>query len=74
MQKPIGVTAQGRRVGQYHQKAELTDREVEQMREMHEREGWTAKALAEKFDVSRSLAEKILRYERRAAVVERWRT
>ncbi|MFN8758665.1 MAG: hypothetical protein ACK5XA_07650 [Tagaea sp.] len=74
MQKIIGVTAQGRRVGQYHQNAVLTDREVEQMREMHEREGWTAKALAEKFDVSRSLAEKILRYERRAAVIERWRT
>jgi predicted transcriptional regulator len=74
MQKFIGVTAQGRRVGQYHQNAVLTDREVEQMREMHEREGWTAKALAEKFDVSRSSAEKILRYERRAAVIERWRT
>ena len=74
MQKFIGVTAQGRRVGQYHQNAVLTDREVEQMREMHEREGWAAKALAAKFEVSRSLAEKILRYERRAAVVERWRT
>ncbi len=70
----IGVTAEGRRAGQWHQNAVLTDREVEQMREMHERDGWTAKALAAKFDVSKSLAEKILRYERRVARVERFKT
>jgi hypothetical protein len=74
MPKTIGVTAQGRRVGQYHQNAVLTDREVEQMRNMHERDGWTAKALAVKFDISRSMAEKILRYEKRVARPERWRT
>lgn len=72
--RQIGVTAEGRRAGQWHQNAILTDREVEQMRNLHERDGWTAKDLAAKFDVSKSLAEKILRYEKRVARVERMKT
>lgn len=70
----IGVTERNVPVGQDHPLAELTDREVELMRDLREREGWTYLRLAAKFEVSVSLVAMVCRYERRVARPARFRS
>ncbi|WP_426116293.1 hypothetical protein [Massilia sp. PWRC2] len=54
----------GRRVGEDHQNAVLTDEEVQVMRDMRE-QGRTYEWLADKFEVSKSSVAKICKYQRR---------
>lgn len=51
--------------GEMHPHAKLTDRDVEVVRELHERYRVPAKELAEKFDVSDRHMRRVLRGERR---------
>lgn len=69
----IGVTDRNVPVGQDHPQADLTDREVERMRDLREREGWSIQRLADAFEVSYSLAAMICRYEKRVARPSAWR-
>ncbi|MGZ3184381.1 MAG: hypothetical protein ACXU8N_18245 [Telluria sp.] len=55
----------GRRRGEEHPNAILTDGEVELLRRLREVEGWTYAALAAKFEVSKSSVAKVCQYARR---------
>jgi len=63
----------GRRIGQDHPKAKLTDHEVEMIRQLHD-EGWGYRRLARVFEVSRTCIAELCRYENRAQIVARFRT
>lgn len=58
-------TAKGRRIGQDHPNAILTDGEVELVRRLREVDGLTYAALAAKFEISKSSVAKICQYQRR---------
>lgn len=64
----ISISDKGKRCGQSHGQAKLTDHEVELMRKLHE-SGYGYKRLAKLFEISRSQAMRIVRYERRVATV-----
>lgn len=68
MQKTVAVNERGLRIGEDHPRAELTDAEVERIRELHE-EGMSYRQLAEKFEQSKGAIAKICRYERRGQSV-----
>lgn len=58
-------TAQGRRIGEEHPNAVLTDGEVELMRQLREVDGWTWDRLVEKFEVPKRTVRDICNYRRR---------
>ncbi|MDR5743268.1 helix-turn-helix domain-containing protein [Caballeronia sp. LZ029] len=60
------------RVGQDHQRAKLSNRDVELIRQMHE-EKITRRVIAEKFGVSVSLVDKVANYRRRVQVATRYK-
>lgn len=57
----------GHRVGQYHQKARLSDEQVRQMRHDREREGMSYAKLAKKYGCGVSTARDIVNYWTRAS-------
>lgn len=70
----IGVNEKGVRVGEDHQRATLTDHDVELMRQLHEVDGLGYKRLAEMFEVSVAQARNICLYRQRAQVATSWKT
>lgn len=68
MKRVVCVNASGLRVGEDHQNAKLTDREVDRMRELHE-QGTTVTELARMFEVSKGTVCDIVSYRRRAQTV-----
>jgi len=67
--RQIALNECGARIGEDHQRAELTDAEVETIRTLHEEFGLSYSQLAEKFEQSKGAIAKICRYERRAQSV-----
>jgi DNA-binding CsgD family transcriptional regulator len=70
-QRLVGVNEQGLRVGQDHQRAKLTDREIELILALHA-QGVTYRNIAHKFDINQHTVGKICRGERRAQRPVRW--
>lgn len=80
----IGVTAEGRRAGQWHHGAHLSDCDIDLIRELHEpsvdqvtgqvRPGLGYRTLARKFETSKSTIRDIVKCRRRFAVVVRFKT
>lgn len=68
----VGVNERGLRVGQDHQRAKLTDRDVELIRELHEG-GMSYGKIAVKFEVGKSTVQDICTFRRRASAAVRWR-
>lgn len=62
----------GRRVGDYHPNAKLSDGDVELLLEMHS-EGWGYKLLAQKFEVTPSAVRYICKGRNRSQRPERWK-
>lgn len=71
-QKFVGCNDAGRRVGQSHHNAVLTDHEVELLLQLHE-QGWGAKRIAKVMDVGRSTVRDIVSGRRRAQTPVMWR-
>jgi len=71
--KLIGVNEEGRRVGQYHPAAKLTDREVQLLLRLHDEENWGCRRLAKKFDLSVSQVKRILRGKHRCQWYEKFK-
>lgn len=57
--------AKGRRLGEDHQNAILSNHEIEQLRRLREDDGLTYDKLADKFEISKSAVAKICQYNRR---------
>lgn len=68
----VAINEKGRRMGEDHHNAKLTDGEVDLVRKLHA-EGMGYAEIAEKFGVSRVTVGRICRYERRAESVVRWK-
>jgi hypothetical protein len=65
MAKLVGVNERGLRVGEDHQRAKHSDREVDQMRELHEEHGACYSDLADWFECPKSTVQKYCQYLRR---------
>ncbi len=70
--RTVGVNDIGRRVGDSHHNAKLTDADVELLLTLHG-EGWGYRRLAAKFEISKSLARKICKGVVRGQVATDWR-
>ena len=68
----VGVNERGRRIGEHHGNAKLTDADVERLRQLHE-SGLGYTELARIFEVSRTAVRKIVNYQMRAQVALAWR-
>lgn len=73
MRKVVAINDRGLRIGEDHQRAKLTNFEVELIRQMH-RQGLSYRTLAEKFEVSKRTIAAICRFERRSEVPTNWKT
>lgn len=71
--REVAVNEAGLRIGEDHPNAKLTNAEVELIRSLHEDDGMSYEAIAEKFDVSKWAIGRICRYERRAQITVRWK-
>lgn len=71
-QRALAVNDIGRRVGDSHHNAKLTDAEVDLLLSLHA-EGWGYRRLAAKFEISKSLARKICKGTVRNQVATAWR-
>lgn len=69
----VAVNDRGRRIGQDHPNAKLTDADVELIRDLHESEGLSYSALAEKFGVSKMAICYIVKCRRRDQAAADWR-
>jgi hypothetical protein len=73
MGRIVAVNEKGYRLGEDHQRAKLTNHEVECIRSLHS-DGVDYLTIAEKFEVSKTLVARICRFEIRATAAIRWKT
>jgi transposase len=74
MNKPtlIQIGEYGKRIGETHGRAKLSDHEIDLVRQLKE-EGMPAGEIAEKFEVSKRYVYKLVNFERRASIVAQYR-
>ncbi len=74
MSKPplVHIGEYGKRVGETHGRAKLSDHEIDLVRQLKE-EGMPAAEIAEKFEVSKRYVYKLANFERRASIVAEYR-
>lgn len=65
MLRGVAVNEDGRRIGEDHPLAVLSDHEVELLRQMHEDDGMAVRALARIFEIGHRTARDIVSYRRR---------
>lgn len=61
----VGVNEKGLRIGESHQRAKLTDDEIDLMRVLHEEDGYGYRKLAQMFNIGRTQARRICIYQQR---------
>lgn len=70
--KYVAINELGRRIGEGHHNAILSDAEVDLLRDLREIDGLSYRVLAEKFEISKWAVGRICRYERRAQTPARY--
>jgi len=70
----VAVNERGRRIGESHHNASISDELVDRMRDRHEEDGLGYRKIAREFGVALTTVRKICTYERRAQTAERWKT
>ena len=72
--KFIGLNDEGRRVGETHHRAKLTDHDIELIRRLREaKPPMSIAEIAKKFDVCKGLVSRIVNYKHRAQIATRWK-
>ncbi len=71
-QKMVQIGEYGRRVGESHGRAKLSDHEIDLVRQLRE-DGMPAAEIAEKFEVGKRYVYKVVNFERRASIVAEYR-
>jgi len=66
MKRVYAVNEHGRRIGEAHQHARLTDEQVDRIRDLHEEHGLSYLQLAKMYYVSKQTIASICQYQRRA--------
>lgn len=73
MKRVVAVNENGKRIGEDHPRAKLTNHEVELIREMHG-EGWGYKRIADKFGVGKTTIQDLCTGRRRCQQPMGWKT
>lgn len=69
----VALNELGRRIGEHHPHARLTNAQIDEVLTLHEEQGLAYSALAERFGVSKSCIAGICQYRRRGQWVAAWR-
>jgi antitoxin component HigA of HigAB toxin-antitoxin module len=69
----IAVNEHGKRIGEDHQHAKLTNEQVDRIRDLHEDHGLKYSQLAEMYGVSKSMIAGVCQYRRRAQTPFGWK-
>lgn len=69
----IAVNEHGKRIGEDHQHAKLTNEQVDRIRDLHEDYGLKYSQLAEMYGVSKSMIAGVCQYRRRAQTPFGWK-
>lgn len=69
----VPVCDTGHPVGEAHPRANLSNADVERIRDLHEHDGYSYDELALMYDTPKSTISSICRYERRIATAIDWR-
>lgn len=69
----VPVNELGKRIGQHHHNARISDEMVDKIRELHEDEGLGYRRIAKLLGIKRQTVQKICNYERRAQTPTRWK-
>jgi hypothetical protein len=69
----VALNDQGRRVGETHPRAKLTNHDIDLMFELREQHGLSVAEIAAKFEISRRHAGRILSSQSRNHTVSNWR-
>ncbi len=74
MTKPqyVHIGEYGKRIGETHGRAKLSDHEIDLVRQLKE-EGMPATEIAEKMEISKRYVYKLVNFERRASVLAEYR-
>lgn len=67
------INERGFLIGETHPRAKLTDRQVDELRDMYEEEAWSISHLALWFGLSVSTVHSIVTYQTRAQTPRAWR-
>jgi AraC-like DNA-binding protein len=70
----VAVNEDGRRIGETHHRARISDELVEAIRDRHEYDHWGYRRIAKAFGLRRSTVQKICGYERRIQRPITWKT
>lgn len=70
----VAVNEYGRRIGETHHNAIISDATVDLIRERHEDHRCGYVEISREFDIALTTVRKICTYERRAQTPERWKT
>jgi len=70
----VAISEDGKRIGETHHNAWISDAIVDQIRERHEDDGWGYVRLSREFGIALTTVRKICTYERRAQTPARWKT
>lgn len=69
----VAYNETGRRIGQTHHRAKLSDAQVDEARELHEEQHWSYSRIAVLLKISKSAVAMICQYRRRADTIAAWR-
>lgn len=69
----VALNEQGKRIGESHHNARISDAMVDRIRELHEDEGFGYRRIARILDIPLTTVRKIYYYERRAQTPVRWK-
>ena len=69
----VAYNEMGRRIGQTHHRAKLSDAQVDEIRELHEDLNLSYSRIAIMFRISKAAVAMICQYKRRADTVAVWR-
>lgn len=71
--KYIATNDRGYRIGESHHRSIISDKEVQEILDLHELSGWSYKQIAEQYKVSHWCVSRICRYERRAQTCDHFK-
>ena len=71
--KLIAVNELGYRIGTSHHNCKVPDAIIDQIRDLHEEQGWSYSRISEYVGFPKDYIAKVCRYERRAQTPERWK-
>lgn len=69
----VPVNELGKRIGEQHHNARISDEMVDKIRELHEDEGLGYRRISKLLGIKRQTVQKICNYERRAQTPTSWK-